>query len=349
MFRACSRRAFTLVELFVVIVVIALLIGLCVPAVMSAREAARRAACIGTFKMIGLALHNYHDANKSFPPSTLVRPGEQALSATAPQPGSHNANGASAGFSWRVLILPLMEDNNLYKTLDLDAGFPYDANTNHVSAANVPCAARFEYVPGSIMQRCPSFDGPYRAKAPEYVKKPSGLSNYVAIGATHLASLYGTETEPIGGRLHPNGTIYPGSQTTISNITDGTSNTLLTCESREQNYAAWIDGTTAAVVGLTEQSRPSFVLDAAKGYYLTTKGTLTSLNYGGNGKYYLAAADHSGSEPWTFGPSSNHPGVVNHGMADGSAKCVSEDIDPTLYMHLITRAGGEPVNEFHDE
>lgn len=164
-----------------------------------------------------------------------------------------------------------------------------------------------------------------------------------------MASLYGTEKNSIGGCLHPNGTIYPGSQTAISNILDGTSNTLLICETREPNYAAWIDGTTAAVVGLAEQSHPAFILDPVKGYYVPDKGVLTTLNYGGKGRDYLAAADHSGSRSWTFGPSSCHPGVVNHGMADGSAKSVFEDIDPTLYMHLITRAGNEPVNDFHNQ
>lgn len=145
------RRGFTLVELFVVLVIIAFLIALLIPATMSARENARRAACIGTFKMIGLALHNYHDIYKCFPPSMLVRPGEQSLSATSPQPGSYNANGPAAGFSWRALILPQMENSNLYNTLDIGSGFPYDANQNHATAADVPCDARFESTPGGIM------------------------------------------------------------------------------------------------------------------------------------------------------------------------------------------------------
>ncbi len=327
MLRSCCRRGFTLVELVVIIFVIACLIALFVPAVMSAREAARRAACVGTFKMIGLALHNYHDANGRFPPSMLVRTGEQTLNATGPAPGSFNTDGGSAGFSWRVLFLPHYEEHGLYSKLDLDSGFPYDNNPDHALVAGTTCSARFDKERTGPMLLCPSFKGADLAAAPEYAKKTSGISNFVAIGATHLASLYGTETRPIGGTAHPNGTIYPGSKTTISDISDGTSNTALLCETREQNYAAWIDGTTAAVVGLAEQSQPSFVIDEKGGYYVPCEEVAATINHGGEGKYYIPAADHSGSKPWTFGPSSNHPGVVNHGLADGSATSVSVDID----------------------
>ncbi|MEA1950835.1 MAG: DUF1559 domain-containing protein, partial [Planctomycetota bacterium] len=98
-----------------------------------------------------------------------------------------------------------------------------------------------------------------------------------------------------------------------------------------------------------EQTNPSFVLDEEKGYYVVGGGVAATINHVGEGKHYLSAADHSGSKPWTFGPSSFHPGVVNHGMADCSAKSVSLNIDPTLYMHLISRAGNEPVNKFHTD
>ncbi|MBN2296825.1 MAG: DUF1559 domain-containing protein [Pirellulales bacterium] len=349
MLRSCDRRGFTLVELVVIILIIAFLVALIIPAVMSAREAARRAACISTIKGIGLALHNYHDTNRCFPPSMLVRPGEQTLSATTPEPGSYNADGNSPGFSWMVLNLPHMEFNGLYKQLDIAKGFPYDGNPENALAAGMICSAVFDKVQIGPAYRCPSYTGTDLAEAPEYAQKPSGISNYVALGATHLASLYSTETRPIGGAEHPNGVIYPGSKTTIKDITDGTSNTLLLCETREQDYAAWIDGTTAAVVGLAEQTKPSFVFDGEKSYYVVKEGVAATINHSGGGKHYLSADDHSGNKPWTFGPSSFHPGVVNHGLADGSAKSVSVKIDPTLYMHLITRAGNEPVNEFHTD
>ena len=67
-----SRRGFTLIELLVVIAIIAVLIALLLPAVQAAREAARRAQCVNNMKQIGIAMHNYHDANGSLPPASRV-------------------------------------------------------------------------------------------------------------------------------------------------------------------------------------------------------------------------------------------------------------------------------------
>src|SRR5262245_26748971 len=103
-----ARRGFTLIELLVVIAIIAVLIALLLPAVQSAREAARRAQCINNLKQIGIALHNYHDQNGSFP-----------LGGVNIGPSSAGWSGQSNSLSWRALILPQMEQSNIYNAMNL--------------------------------------------------------------------------------------------------------------------------------------------------------------------------------------------------------------------------------------
>src|SRR5262245_27183757 len=121
-----SRRGFTLIELLVVLAIIAVLIGLLVPAVQKVRDAAARLSCANNLKQLGLALHNHHDSYGYFPSS--VRP---------------------AGFtslprvSWTINLLPFIEQDNLRRN--------YDTTTNWSSPANLPLTS----LPVKIFQ-CPA-------------------------------------------------------------------------------------------------------------------------------------------------------------------------------------------------
>src|SRR3954468_21270010 len=108
---SCSKRhrGFTLIELLVVIAIIAVLIALLLPAVQAAREAARRAQCVNNLKQLGIALHNYHDQNGSFPLGG-VNLGPSSAGWT---PGATNA------LSLRALILPQLEQGSIYNALNL--------------------------------------------------------------------------------------------------------------------------------------------------------------------------------------------------------------------------------------
>ncbi len=118
-----QRPAFTLVELLVVIAIIGILVALLLPAVQAAREAARRMSCGNNLKQTALAIQNYHDTYKTFPSlrgGQLVQGGTQPFGTNATSypgcPGWFN----SAGWSWRALILPYMEQQPLYDTINFD-------------------------------------------------------------------------------------------------------------------------------------------------------------------------------------------------------------------------------------
>ena len=121
------RRAFTLIELLVVIAIIAVLIALLLPAVQAAREAARRSQCVNNMKQIGIALHNYHDSQGSFPMGS----GNCLISTAAP----FNQYQSKQGLSAHTAILPQMELTTMYNAINFDFGTD-ETTTDFYTAAN---------------------------------------------------------------------------------------------------------------------------------------------------------------------------------------------------------------------
>src|SRR5579884_3238771 len=104
-----AQRGFTLIELLVVIAIIGILIGLLLPAVQKIRETAARMQCTNNLKQIGLALHNYHDTNKGFPPGYIDGNNNPNLTPD---------NDVGPGWGWAALLLPYIEQQNVYNQIN---------------------------------------------------------------------------------------------------------------------------------------------------------------------------------------------------------------------------------------
>jgi prepilin-type N-terminal cleavage/methylation domain-containing protein len=295
---ASTVRGFTLIELLVVIAIIAVLVALLLPAVQQAREAARRTGCRNSLKQIGLALLNYESAHRIFPPGSTSIIDYGVWSSNPTEYHLH---------SWASLILPQLDQADVYKQVNY----------------NVSALSPLNYIPASqrlAVYRCPSFSGKDYSQEPLYVKlSPQyAIRNYVAMGATTVGNLWKI----------PDGVIYPGSRSTMDDIKDGTSMTLLIAETREQNAAVWIDGGTASLTSrrYEDSNPPSYA------------GSQISLNAY---PYYNSAGQ---GIDCLWGPSSPHTGGAHHLFGDGGVRFISQSISPIIYDCLTTRAGGEPVN-----
>ncbi len=170
-------RGFTLIELLVVISIIAVLISLLLPAVQSAREAARRIQCTNNLKQIGLAFANYESANQIYPPGgmTLVKGYADA--------GSWGDQTSNNGVSWVALILPYFEQGTVYNAVN----FSYGIN----SASGMAGFVTAWYTRLSVMS-CPS-DGDQEGFRGDATITGSGLDQYIS------STSEGTKTPPPPG------------------------------------------------------------------------------------------------------------------------------------------------------
>jgi prepilin-type N-terminal cleavage/methylation domain-containing protein/prepilin-type processing-associated H-X9-DG protein len=297
-----DRRGFTLIELLVVIAIIAILIGLLLPAVQKVREAAARAKCQNNLKQIGLALHNYHDAYGKFPP------------------GEVSTNGASGqgNWAWSALILPYVEQSALFTLVNpiLGTTMPSATSTTDPRTPGVLTS-----VPIMI---CPSdLGGPINAYLGNYAK-----SNY-PITKSIAAASYNDVT----------GVYNFFTQTHITDVTDGTSNTLLCSERAAPPFpgtflslgAIWAGriGTNCSYSfdeGQINASIPTALLNSAGACCISA---------GANDPH-----DFRGSA------SSFHTNGINTVFCDGSVKFIQQTIDPTIYNNLYYKDDGAVIAQY---
>jgi prepilin-type N-terminal cleavage/methylation domain-containing protein/prepilin-type processing-associated H-X9-DG protein len=313
-----NRGAFTLIELLVVIAIIAILIGLLLPAVQKVREAANRMKCQNNLKQLGLAIHNYHDTNGQLPPGWDF-------------PTSWGALG---------LVLPYVEQDNLYKTMDTTRPL-----SDPVNVPGVQTTVGLYLCPSDKPNPSPSLGG-----ATNYHTNNGSLPIFV------VARGLNTDTPP-------NGVFYTNSKgITLTGITDGTSNTALASERllgdgnmglvspREDTF----NGPNAAV------GRPATADEAAswcQSVDVTNPANQFPIFMGapwahGQHSYQHIIPPNGRSCGWlpslraSMTPSSRHPGGVNLLLGDGSVRFIRDSIDIYVWRALGSRAGGEVPGDF---
>jgi len=327
--------AFTLVELLVVIAIIATLIGLLLPAVQSAREAARRSACTNNLKQIGIGCLVYESAMRSLPPGITRTTGTTVATANGP---------------WRkqrvfTLILPYFEENSIYSMMKFD-------ELNAATALNDP--ARNQVVTSYI---CPSYPHPKVMTTAANAYENGAEVTYAGCGGAYMPP---TESAPpclIGGSYPDNGVFYlvgPGTQASggacggplgtvvtgtgrpLRQVKDGTSKTFMIGEFCHRDYYVQRNEWQAPpgnmrpwfLAGNYQSTVPDIY--HVKEFELTPNSKQTRSNAGGLNKLPMG---------------SYHADTTMFVMVDGSVRPVNDSIELLVDQKFATVNGSEAVND----
>jgi prepilin-type N-terminal cleavage/methylation domain-containing protein/prepilin-type processing-associated H-X9-DG protein len=332
-------RGFTLIELLVAIAIIAVLIALLLPAVQSAREAARRAQCVNNLKQIGLAIANYestHGCIVSGYISSSLPLTYAPVSGYNPDPQT-NDNGP--GWGWLALLLPFAEQSPLFNAIN--ANLPtwvVDNGTVATVQVNVClCPSANNPTP-----TCPMVDSNVQLLpvANQYFARANYQYN-MGWNDTSITPANTNYDDPVKGC---NGPIYRNSHITYAGVTDGLSNTVFASE--KTPYLA--DATWVGII---------------PGYRHFAYNAFASAGTGGAGINYdypgAILASHSGpslyESPQVIHPPNSplghtdefyslHPGGANVLLGDGSIRFIKQSINLLTWQALSSRAVGEVID-----
>jgi prepilin-type N-terminal cleavage/methylation domain-containing protein len=333
-----SRQAFTLVELLVVIAIIGILVGLLLPAVQMAREAARMSSCQNNLKQIGLAALNVEAGKGGYPTAGVVASVNSQFSnrSTIQQTKDTNTNGRIVG-GWMFQVLPYIEQQSTYDLRFKGTGWK-QTGTNSIKAIMVPTF------------NCPSRQGRFYIDANN---TPTMLGDYASFGLMASNNLSTPPNWPgvssgqvtqdncdraFGGIISPGGWDRTGSNNFVAGqsiktslLSDGTSNTAMIAEKSVP---------VALYQGTSSLTWPDNMPDM-DGYYPAYRYTDARLVRDTAGTVYRPIQDsvaRTTTKEYGFGAA--HPAVFNVVMGDGSVRGVGFLADATVLNQVFQRADG---------
>lgn len=365
-----KNSGFTLIELLVVIAIIAVLISLLLPAVQSAREAARRAQCVNNLKQAGLAAHNFESAYGTFPRS-----------------GEHNATIGSSVYKTQdyhstfTMILSFIEGGNIYNTLNIQMPYNFACNTTasftvvktYLCPSNALSGDRSGEGKDEIGFGCIDYaTAPYTELMADgtdkwtagYVSPTPGLG--ALTGPQYSANAYKSYTcadcssnkiMQIDPAKVLDGTVdvFKGGPS-IGAITDGTSNTFMLYEDTGRSSKMQGTGNYAAPTTdyAPDLNAPAPYVQGARRSWRwgdpdNAAGVATGINNNKNGGFDTVSCGSSASwRKHDCGPNNEifswHPGGANACFADGSVRFVKDTTNKAIVRALVTRNGGEVIS-----
>ena len=303
--------AFTLIELLVVIAIIGILVWLLLPAVQSAREAARRVQCQNNLHQMAIAIANYEDVNSVLPPGSTGKMEGNRFPAGWRDP-RHGGGIPWGHFGWPAVILPHLEESALYERIDFDRPAYAESIPEHNSdrGPSGDPANKFASENMPSVFRCPS-------AVP--VNTKTDFKDYGINAGTGRCC---PERNGHDRRVHL-GVGWLMSHLPLAQVTDGTSNTFLILEFAHFGNHSWVP--------VDRGSNQFFwVHHVSQGYVVSSEhnGTATPPN--------STTWNHRGSH-------SGHPNGVQAAMVDGHVVWIDDNIDFKVYRATFTRDGGEAI------
>jgi prepilin-type processing-associated H-X9-DG protein/prepilin-type N-terminal cleavage/methylation domain-containing protein len=308
--------AFTLIELMAVVAVIGMLVSLLLPAVQSAREAARRSQCVNNLVQIGVALYNYESTHEVFPPGVVDATGPIL---NTPKGYHHD---------WITQILPFLQQANAYRKVDFVAGV-YDPENATVRA----------HVMSTLL--CPSDGRPPFGAAASFPlsQQPYGPGMPGMTGNNSYAACHHDVEAPID--VKNSGVFYLNSRTRPDDITDGAAYTILVGEKKLDGAdLGWMSGTRAT---LRNAGSP---INATPVRSQTPTVVGESSGDGADAKNRAGGEDEDDEAEaarYVGGFSSFHSGGANFLFGDGSVRFLSGGVNQAVLRRLANRADGELV------